>query len=71
MNIIDYCKNKGGTGTPSCVQLAKLADKSACSALNLYQIALGHKRASWRLARRIESASRGKIPAEQFQPPVE
>ena len=70
MKLTDYAKEQGGTATASCPVLALVAKKAECSAGTLYQISLGHKPPSWRLASRIESATRGQVTRHDLRPDV-
>ena len=69
MQLLDYLKEHG-TGTPSCPALAETAAKAECSEATLYQIALGHKPAGWKLAQKIEDATAGAVTRHDLRPEV-
>lgn len=71
MNLPDYiAKQPGSTGTIHCPVIAAVARKADCSPGTLYMIAKGHKRASAKLANRIEQATDGEVRREQIRPDV-
>lgn len=70
MNLSDFLKNDEGRVDPAGSLLAKLAKKAGTSPGYLYLIALGHKRAGPELARKIETASEGKVTKESLRPDI-
>ena len=70
MNLTDYARQEGGTGTASCPVLAAVARKAKCSSGTLYQIALGHKPPSWKLAGRIADATNNAVSRQDLRPDV-
>lgn len=61
MDIKTYVSSHGGTGKIDCPVIAALAAKSSCSPGTLYQIHLGLRQPSPKLANRIHLASEGEI----------
>lgn len=70
MNLTNYAVSKGGTGTLKCPVLDSVAKKAGCSAGTLYQIALGNKQPSAKLANEIHRATRGRVPRGELRPDV-
>jgi len=70
MNLLDYALAQGGTGKPGCQAFVDLARRADCSPDTLYLIALGHKRAGPKLARKIDEASDGQVRREDLRPDV-
>lgn len=61
MDLITYATAQGGTGTPSCPVLARIANTAGCGRATLYLIAKGHKQAGAPLASRISVATDGQV----------
>lgn len=70
MNLREYILLKGGTATLNCPKVAEIAQLSGCSAGTLYLISGGHKRPSWKLARRVVSATGGAVTERELRPDV-
>lgn len=70
MNLTNYAVSKGGTGTLKCPVLESVAKKAGCSAGTLYQIALGNKQPSAKLANEIHRATRGRVQRGELRPDV-
>lgn len=70
MNLTNYATTKGGTGTLKCPVLDSVAQKAGCSAGTLYQIALGLRKPSAKLANDIHRATRGKVSRGELRPDV-
>lgn len=70
MNLIRFATSQGGTGKIDCPVLATVAKGAECSPATLYMIGLGHKKASAKLARRIESATFGSVTRNNLRPDV-
>lgn len=70
MNLTNYAVSKGGTGTIKCPVLESVAKKAGCSAATLYQIALGNKQPSAKLANAIHGATRGRVTRGELRPDV-
>lgn len=70
MKLIDYAKDRGGSGTRDCPVLTKIARKAGCSASTLYMIARGLKQAGWNLAVAIESATGESVTRHDLRPDV-
>lgn len=70
MNLTDYIAKQGGTATLGCAVVAVIAKKADCSPGTLYMIAKGHKRASAKLASRIEAATAGTVLRGELRPDV-
>ncbi len=70
MNLTNYAVSKGGTGTIKCPVLEQVAKKAGCSTATLYQIALGNKQPSAKLANAIHSATRGRVTRHDLRPDV-
>lgn len=70
MNLLDFALARGGTGKPGCPAFVELAAKAHCSPDTLYLIALGHKRAGPKLARKIDEASDGRVSRDELRPDV-
>ena len=70
MDLITYATAQGGTGTPSCPVLAKIADTAGCGRATLYLIAKGHKQAGAPLASRISAATDGQVPPSTLRSDV-
>ena len=68
MDLREFIRLKGGTGTMTCPINAALAESSGCSPATLYMIQLGHKRAGWKLARRIIDATGGAVTDRDLRP---
>jgi len=69
MDILTFVKATG-TGTINCPVIASVAERAGCSHRTLYMIATGHKRASALMARKIERATDGVVPAASLRPDV-
>lgn len=70
MDLTGYLKQRGGSGQPECLATQQLAVSAGCAPTTLYMIALGHKRASWKLAARIEAATNGAVTRHDLRPDV-
>jgi len=70
MNLTNYATSKGGTGTLKCSVLDSVAKKAGCSVGTLYQIALGNKQPSAKLASSIHQATRGRVSRSELRPDV-
>lgn len=70
MDIYSYVKTKGGAGTIGCPEIAALAMAADCSHRTLYMIAMGHKRSSGVLARRIADATGGMVTVHDLRPDI-
>lgn len=70
MDISTYVSNRGGTGKADCPVIAALAEKAECSPGTLYQIRLGLRKPSAKLARRIHLASDREIALDQLRDDV-
>lgn len=70
MNLTNYATSKGGTGTIKCPVLDSVAKKASCSVGTLYQIALGNKKPSAKLANEIHRATRGRVSRAELRPDV-
>lgn len=70
MDLIRFATSQGGTGKIDCPVLATVAKGAECSPATLYMIGLGHKRASAKLSRRIESATFGSVTRHDLRPDV-
>ncbi|MFA1261052.1 transcriptional regulator [Xanthomonas axonopodis] len=70
MNLTEYAKCRGGSGTAACQVFAEVASAAGCSVLTLYMIARGHKTASGSLANRIDLATSGLVPRGDLRPDV-
>ncbi len=70
MNLTNYATSKGGTGTLKCPVLVSVAQKANCSVGTLYQIALGNKQPSPKLANEIHRATRGRVNRSELRPDV-
>lgn len=70
MDLIRFATSQGGTGKIDCPVLATVAKGAECSPATLYMIGLGHKRASAKLSRRIESATFGCVTRHDLRPDI-
>lgn len=70
MDLINYAKTHGGTGTAACPVFSRIADAAGCSRETLYLIALGHKTSSGKLARRICDACDGLVHPGIYRPDI-
>ncbi|WP_445327379.1 transcriptional regulator [Xanthomonas arboricola] len=70
MNLSDYSCGEGGSGTIACPVLAKVAASAGCSPGTLYMIAKGHKKASAKLAVRIQQATASQVSVHDLRPDV-
>lgn len=70
MVLTDYVLFRGGTAKLGCPVLADLAALSECSPATLYMIALGHKKASHKLATRIANATSGVVTRRILRPDI-
>ncbi len=68
MDIKTFIQARGGKATLDCHVLAKIARNAGCSAGTLYQIALGRRKPSGRLAGRISAETRGVVGMHELRP---
>lgn len=60
----------GGHVLLSGAELKRIATAAGVSVRHLYQIAMGSKRGSWRVAAIIERETGGRVPAASIMPPA-
>lgn len=70
MNLATYLHQQGGTVRPDCPVTLEVARAAGCAPSTLYMIALGHKRAGWRLAAGIQNATDGQVSRGDLRPDV-
>jgi hypothetical protein len=70
VDIKTYVSSHGGTGKIDCPVIAGLASRSDCSAGTVYQILLGLRKPSAKLANRIHLASDGEIALQTLREDV-
>lgn len=68
MDLKSYAQSRGGTGTAGCEIFAEIAKKARCHIGTLYQVSLGHKKASAKLAYSIELATEKQVTRADLRP---